>query len=75
MTKIANTFLFGTQVARAVGGFRGELLQSLKRNEPDLLRLAEEFRVHTPGIKISSFIEGKVMRGLTDRVYQITRLR
>ena len=68
LARTANTLVVGSQVSRLTGPIRTNLLQTLQRHESDLLRVAEDFRVHTADIKIISFVEGKNMKGMTTRV-------
>jgi hypothetical protein len=68
LAQIANSFVVGTQISRYTGPIRADLLSSLRTGEDGLLRVAEDFRVHTAGIKIFSFVEQKNMKGLNQRV-------
>ena len=68
LSQIVNSIVVGSQVSRLSGPIRTELLRGLETNEAELLRVAEEFRVHTTAINIASFIEQKQMRGLNERV-------
>ena len=65
---IVNIFIIGGQASRLAGSLRRDLLKSLKGNSRELLRIGAEFRVHTSGIKITSFIEQVNMRGFNKRV-------
>jgi len=67
LAQITNIFVVGTQVSRLTGRIRTDLLKSLKTKESELLKIAEDFRVHTTKIKISSFIEQVNMAGLNQR--------
>jgi ankyrin repeat domain-containing protein 50 len=68
LSQIANVFVIGIQASRFAGPIRTDLLKSLRASEKELLRIAEDFRVHTATIKITSFIEQKTMQGLNERV-------
>lgn len=68
LSQIANIFVIGIQASRYTGPIRTDLLKSLRANEKELVRIAEDFRVHTATIKITSFIEQKTMQGLNERV-------
>jgi len=68
LARTANALFIGSQVSRFTGPMRSDLLKTLQRHEPELLRIAEDFRVHAAGIKIVSFVEGKNMQGLNTRV-------
>jgi hypothetical protein len=68
LAQITNYFVIGTQTSRFTGPIRADLLSSLRTGEEGLLRIAEDFRIHTAGIKIYSFIEQKAMKGLNERV-------
>lgn len=66
--QIVNTFVVGSGISRYSGSIRADLLSSLRTSEDGLLRIAEDFRIHTTGIKVFSFIEQKSIRGLNQRV-------
>ncbi|KAI9748141.1 MAG: hypothetical protein M4579_007306, partial [Chaenotheca gracillima] len=68
LSQIANVFVIGSQMSRLTGPLRTELLQSLRRNENELLYIAQDFRVHTGPLMIASFIEQKNMRGFNERI-------
>ncbi len=68
LARTANTLLIGSQVSRLTGSIRTALLQTLQRHESELLSVAEEFTIHTADINIISFVEGKIMKGMTARV-------
>ena len=68
LSQIVNVFVIGSQASRIAGAMRTDLLKSLVVNENELLRIAEDFRVHTASMKITSFIEQKKMQGLNERV-------
>jgi hypothetical protein len=68
LAQTANFLAIGTQASRFTGKARTDLLKSLESHESELLRIAEDFRVHTADIKIRSFVEGKNMKGLNRRV-------
>jgi hypothetical protein len=68
LAQIANSFAIGSQISRFTGPVRADLLSSLRTGEEGLLRVAEDFRVHTASMKIFSFIEQKGMKGLNQRV-------
>ncbi|KAI9747577.1 MAG: hypothetical protein M4579_007436, partial [Chaenotheca gracillima] len=68
LSQIANVFMIGSQMSRFTGPLRTELLQSLQRNENELLYIAQDFRVHTGPLMIASFIEQKNMLGLNERI-------
>jgi hypothetical protein len=68
MAQTANFLAIGTQASRFTGRVRSDLLRSLKTHEAELLRIAEDFRVHTVDIQIRSFVEGTNMNGLNHRV-------
>jgi hypothetical protein len=68
LARIVNALVIGTQVSRFTGSMRTDLLKNLRRHEPGLLRVAEDFRVHTADFKIISFVEGKKMQALNTRV-------
>ena len=67
LSRIANTFVKGSQISRLTGPIRTDLLDKLKTKERQLLDIAQDFRVHTGNIQIVSFIEQKNMR-LNERV-------
>jgi hypothetical protein len=68
LARTANALVTGMQVSRFTGSMRTDILKTLQRHEPELLRVAEDFRVHTADIKIISFVEGKKMQALNTRV-------
>ena len=68
LARTANALVVGSQVSRLTGPVRTNLLKALKRHESELLRVAEDFRVHTADIKVISFVEGKNMKGMNSRV-------
>lgn len=68
LSRIAEAITTGSQVSRITGAMRTDLLKSLRTNEDELLRIAEDFRVHTSSMKITSFLELKKMQGLNDKV-------
>jgi hypothetical protein len=68
LARAANAVIIGSQVSRLTGPIRTELLASLKRQEPELLKVAEDFRPYTTQIRIFSFIEGRPIRGMNERV-------
>ena len=50
LARTANALVVGSQVSRLTGPVRTNLLKALKRHESELLRVAEDFRVHTADI-------------------------
>lgn len=68
LAKIANTLTIGFQASRFTGIMRTGLVKSLKRDEAELLRIAQDFSRHTADIQMRSFIEGKCMKGMNRRV-------
>jgi hypothetical protein len=68
LAQMANVFVVGSQSSRFAGKMRTDLLKSLQQHKSELLRVAEDFKVHTGDIKIISFVEGKNMKGLNSRV-------
>ena len=75
LSRIANIFVIGGQLSRVTGRLRSSLVKSLEENAEGLFNIAEDFRVHTATLAITSFIEQKNMRGLNERVrrFAITR--
>lgn len=72
LSNLANAVLKTSQASRTTGTLRKDLLDELSTNAPGLLKIATDFRVHTGGIQITSFIEDKVEPGLNTRVGFIT---
>jgi hypothetical protein len=68
LARTASALVITSQLFRSVGQIRDDLLTTLQTQEPELLRIAEDFRVHIKNLKIISFVEGKKMRGLGKRV-------
>ena len=68
LARTASALVISSQLFRLSGSMRDDLLTTLRTQEPELLKIAEDFRVHTRNLKIMSFIEGKKMRGLGRRV-------
>jgi hypothetical protein len=68
LAQTANFMAIGTQASRLTRKLRTDLVKSLKSHEAELLRIAEDFKVHTADIQIRSFVEGKIIKGLNRRV-------
>ena len=71
LARIANAALISTQLSRIRGIVRSDLLQSLQKNSSELLHIADEFRIHTSQMHITSFTEKKSMKGMNERVRDI----
>jgi len=68
LARTANIALIGSQASRFIGIMRTDLVKTLQKHEPELLAVAEDFKVHTAKIKIAFFVEGKTMPGSNTRV-------
>ncbi|MCJ1249271.1 hypothetical protein MMC30_006494 [Trapelia coarctata] len=68
LSRIAKPLVSGSQMSRLTGSIRTELVQGLRANEKESLRIDQDFRVQTGTVRIASFIEQKCMSGLTERV-------
>jgi hypothetical protein len=68
LARIVNAAFISSQALRIKGVVRSDLLNSLQKNGVELLQIADDFRVHTDRIHITSFIEKKKMKGLNQLV-------
>jgi hypothetical protein len=75
LARTANSLVTTSQLFRFAGQWRDDLFKTLRTHEPELLRIAEDFRVHTKNMKIMSFVEGKKTRGLGTRVSSFRKQR
>jgi len=47
---------------------RSDILKTLDMQAPELLKISEDFRAHAEDLRVISFVEGKKLRGLNERV-------
>lgn len=64
LARIVNAAFIGSHISSITGVIRTDLFKSLQRNSSELLKIAEDFRVHTGQMQIASFVEKKKMKGL-----------
>ena len=68
LSRIPNAIMTGSQLSRFTGSVLSQLCETLKANSEGLLHLAQDFRVQTSSINITSCIEQNTMKGLNELV-------
>jgi hypothetical protein len=63
VASIANVAAKGTGVSLVTGGVRSDLVKSLKRGSPRIMKIVNDFKKFTGTIKIYSFTEQDAIRG------------